>query len=398
MLITSLMSDEIEMDDSDPRKGRIPLVISTTKVPLRILRDSTSWRQKLSGSNVPSRSNTRSVDAMPKPPSSRLRQSAAPATSEEDDTDVDQNAAEDEHFSIGRQSYVQPNPQRRSTPREDSTPRQRQNSMPLPSGTRGVTSLLPAATVHVHKRQREWPQEEHEPSRRHRQRPPTNPLPSSHPPLQPPPPQRQPHPQQVPDRFRPIFEDERQLAPEPPRGINGHFRATRTSSRDPRIIMRSANSTAMRPPTSQGHMRAYPAQSSREPPPPYQPRFNHTAGPSAPRRQPTSSSSSVPSSSRQYVTHMQPTVRQPLAERSQRGDPHSRQLSTHYSNNRQPVGWVAESTTDEELVDQGNSNAFVYGYRNDAEGYSASEQDMEMYEDEEEYRGEQRNDGDSEYY
>ena len=39
---------DIDMPDSNPRKGLIPLITSTYGVPLRILRDSKYWRQSIS--------------------------------------------------------------------------------------------------------------------------------------------------------------------------------------------------------------------------------------------------------------------------------------------------------------------------------------------------------------
>lgn len=251
--IDVFVKEQMEMPDSDPRKGLIPLVISSSGIRLRMLRDSKHWRQSTAKSSSTLRASSSRAAAAP--PSSRPAASSSSYTTAIVDPTV---AEEEEDPPMPQQGQVDTahNSQRTSRPmyRQDDHPQR-------PSGSRIVnrpptSSLLPPANIQTRKRSRGWPDEYEPPSRR---RPPpattrsttstTKDLEASDAELA----RRYQILEQVPDRYRHLFdaEDTAQDPVQRPTRINTYFRTSRPAAATARISQASRQNTSQpRPRTS----------------------------------------------------------------------------------------------------------------------------------------------------
>ena len=313
-----ILADEIAMDDTDPRKGQIPLVTSTMGTRLRMLRESTLWRQQSQVGETESHSNLH-------PTTSRPQSVGGTDTDNRNNQPVRPNLPQSRASSVHRQH---------------------------PSRPRMDTPILPAAPVHAQKRQRDWTQEDYDQVRRPRRQPPsTNPPPSTCQRVNPRP-QRLP---QVPKRVRGLFEEEElPECAEPLHGVNSYVRAVAsTALRNPRISVRASNSMPLRQhPSHTGPMQhAYPASSQRQrsrDPPPYQPRSHQNA----------------------------------IASGSRHHPPSSHPVSIGYVNNHhQPVEWMSEST-DDDFMDHHKYSDEVYNnysdyFNEDEENYDEREEGVD---------------------
>lgn len=163
---------DIDMLDSNPRKGLIPLITSTSGVPLWILRDSKHWCQSVSKlASMTTSLHTSIPQIRPHPPRSHSVTTApsqmATVAEEDNMADESQFLLEDAHPAYGHAP---------STPAQRPPSSQSTNNAPHPSN-QPTSSLLPASD-HTHKRTQDWPEDYEPPSRHCRPTATREPLPS----------------------------------------------------------------------------------------------------------------------------------------------------------------------------------------------------------------------------